>query len=291
MRGSVPDAPMLRVACLQMALAPTVPAALAKAGALARQAADQGARLALLPEYWYMPTGEARRPNGAEARFAPLREALQGLSRDLGIALAGNVPEHADGQMWNTLFAFDGGVQVGAQRKVHPMPTEEGWGVAAASSLSAWPWSPARLGGLVCADVLHPEAARILALQGAEVVLNPVMSWRKPNDGTREARKAMFIARAYDNACFVLKAGSVGSTVPGSQLVGRSLVAAPWGLVAECKDEGAEEVLLADLDLARLREERKRSLSLGRRQPQAYGALTQPGPPPAPTAGKGDFDV
>lgn len=280
---------MLRVALLQMALAPTFEAAQAKALLLAREAAARGATLALLPEYWFMPTSEGR-INGAEARFEAARDAVQRISREGGLALAGNAPERADGATWNTLFVFDKGLLVAQQRKVHPMPTEEGWGIAAAPSLAAQEWRGTRLGGLVCADVLHPEAARILALQGAEVVLNPVMSWRKANDGTKDARKAMFVARAYDNACFMLKCGSVGSTTPGSQLVGRSLVAAPWGLVAEAKDELDEEVVVADLDLERLREERKRNLSLGRRKPDAYGALVEPAKEHKATQG-GDFDV
>lgn len=267
----------VRAALLQMHLQPTLPQAEAKALTMARAAAAGGAALALLPEYWFMPTG-GERPRGTDERFQGLREVLQRISREAGLALAGNAPERADGAVWNTLYVFDRGAPALQQRKVHPMPTEEGWGMAAARELTTAPWRGARLGGLVCADVLHPEAARILALQGAEVVLNPVMSWLKPDDRTKEARKAMFVARAYDNACFVLKAGSVGRTSLESQLVGRSMATAPWGIVAEAKDELAEEIVFADLDLARLREERKRSLSLGRRHPEAYGPLTRPGP-------------
>jgi predicted amidohydrolase len=197
---------------------------------------------------------------------------LQDISRQAGLALAGNVVEPHQGGFLNKLLVFDGGTLVAEQAKLHPMPTEERWGIRPWPELVVAPWRDLRLGALVCADVLHPEAARILALRGAEVVLVPVMSYQKPRDETREARRAMFLARAYDNACFVLKAGSV-ARLAGGQLVGRSLIAAPWGMLAESKDELAEEVLVADLDLDRVREERKRSLSLGRRQPEAYGPL------------------
>jgi predicted amidohydrolase len=264
---------MVHAACLQMRLQASFAEAQAHARTLASQARDEGAQIALLPEYWYLPRAEGR-VNGADARFAPAMDAVQRISAELGMALAGNAPERAEDKVWNTLFVFDGGALVAQQRKLHPMPTEESWGIAAAHELGVARWRGAALGALVCADVLHPEAARILGIRGAELVLNPVMSWWKPNDATGAARKAMFVARAYDNACFVLKAGSISEAGPG-QLVGRSLIAAPWGLIAEAKDELAEEVVLADLDLERVREERKRSLSLGRRNPDAYAALAE----------------
>lgn len=266
--------PVLRAACLQMRLAESPELAVEHAAAMAREAAARGAELALLPEYWFLPAGEGP-VYGADPRFLGMRDALQGISRGAGLALAGNALERRGGSLWNALCVFDRGRLVGEQRKLHPMPTEERWGVAAARELEPLPWGPTRLGGLVCADVLHPEAARILALRGAEVLLNPVMSYLKPHDPTKEARRAMFIARAYDNACFVLKAGSVGPSA-GRPLVGRSLVAAPWGIVAEAKDELAEDLVVADLDLVRLREERRRSLSLPRRHPEAYGPLADP---------------
>jgi predicted amidohydrolase len=265
----------VRVACVQMRLQPSVPDAQRHALELTRQAAAQGAQLVLLPEYWFIPdSGE--RLAGMDARFDGLAAWVQQASGEAGVLLAANAPVRSGGKLWNQLLLCDHGAVLGSQNKVHPMPTEERWGMSAAEQLASFAWGPTRLGGLVCADVLHPEAARILALQGAEVLLNPVMSFHKPRDDTKEARRAMFLARAYDNACFVLKAGSVAERAR-TKLVGRSLVASPWGMLAEARDELGEEVLLADLDLERLREERKRSLSLDRRNPKAYGALVAHG--------------
>jgi len=263
----------LRAACLQMRLRASFEEAVAGAGALLAQARASGAALALLPEYWFLPTG-AETPSEVLRAGAAARGALEALARDAGIAVAGNALVRDGDGLWNTLLVLEGARVVGAQRKLHPMPREETWGILGWDELQPFPWQGARLAGLVCADVLHPEAARILAVRGAEVVLNPVMSWHKEPDPTREARKAMFVARAYDNACFVLKAGSVGEG-PRADLVGRSLVAAPWGIVAEAGSERGEELVVVDLDLRRLRETRAQSLSLGRRRPQAYRALSE----------------
>ncbi|MCA1813845.1 MAG: carbon-nitrogen hydrolase family protein [Halobacteriales archaeon] len=266
----------LRVACVQMRLGRSVAEGEQAALRWLGRAKDAGARLALLPEYWFLPEGE--RLDALDARFDGLDGWLQRASKELGMTVAANAPVR-DGGLWNRLLVYDDGRLVGQQDKVHPMPTEERWGVQAAQRIAALPWD-VKLGGLVCADVLHPEQARLLALQGAELLLNPVMSFRRRNDDTREARRAMFLARAYDNACFVLKAGSIAEDGP-AKLAGRSLIAAPWGMLAEAPRDDAEELLLADLDLPRLREERKRSLSLDRRNPKAYAALADAGPPAA----------
>jgi omega-amidase len=280
---------VVRAACLQVRLAEGHRDAWEAAARLAGEAKDRGAELALLPEYWFFPRAQ-RPPADPEGQSEGASDALSRISRELGIALAGNVLRREGGHLHNTLLVFDGGRLVGQQDKLHPMPTEETWGVAPAHQLGVFGWRGARIGGVVCADVLHPEGVRILALRGAEVLLVPVMSWLKPNDHGREARKAMFIARAYDNACYLLKAGSVGQPGP-NQLVGRSYIAAPWGMLGEAKDEQGEEVLIADLDLGKLREERKRSLSLPRRRPEAYGPLTDPALKPTPMGDATGFDV
>jgi predicted amidohydrolase len=257
-----------------MRLAPTLEQAREHALAMARDARAQGAELALLPEYWFLPPTDKPLPDVPE-RFAGVRDLLPGMAREAGLTLAANALVREEGKRWNTMFVLDPeGRVLGGQRKLHPMPTEVKWGIADGEELGVLPWHETRLGGLVCADVLHPEAARILALRGAEILLNPVMSYWKPNDTTKEARRAMFIARAYDNACFVLKTGSIAEA-GRAKLVGRSIVTAPWGVVAEAKDEMGEEVVLADLDLARLREERRKSLSFPYRRPQAYAGLLE----------------
>lgn len=278
----------LRAACLQMALQPGFLENVQRAGALAQQAKERGAQLALLPEYWFLPATDER-ISGASPEFRGAAAALQDISREVGMALAGNVVEPHQQGFLNKLLVFDSGALVAEQAKLHPMPTEERWGVKPWRGMEVKSWHGAAVGSLVCADVLHPEAARILAIRGAEIVLVPVMSYLKPRDETKEVRKAMFLARAYDNACFVLKAGSV-ARLAGGQLVGRSLIASPWAMLAEAKDELSEEILLADLDIARLREERKRSLSLDRRHPEAYSPLSEPSTR-SQAKGEGGFDI
>lgn len=263
----------LGTACVQMEHAGSLADALDRADALVAEAADRGADLVLLPEYWFVPRGERMTVETA-ADFGKVPGFLQEASERHDVALAGNAP-HLDGRdLRNACFVYDDGDEVLVQPKLHPMPREEEQGVAAASGLDVAEVRGATLGVAVCADILYPEVPRILSLRGADVILCPVMSpYRGPDDEdrTRSAREALFVGRAYDASAYVLKAG--GFTDPDDGVVGRSLVTAPWGTLARYEDQWSQEILAADLDLEPVREHREGRVSLERRAPWAYRAL------------------
>lgn len=261
----------MKVAVVQSLHRDSVEANLDAARRHLADAAAKGAEVALLPEYWFLPP---REDPAAEVRGAALREPeflafLAEQSRATGMAVAANTLAASGDRLLNVLRVADAGRVAWTQPKIHPMPGEAAWGVAGGPKLVVHALRGVPAGGLVCADVLYPEAARLLALQGAEIVLNPVLSRLRTPDPTKDAREAVFVARAWDGACFVLKASGC---LPG-RIAGRSLVAAPWGLLARYRDEAAEEVLVADLDLAALRAFRKEQRGLEERRPDAYGAL------------------
>lgn len=270
----------LRVCAVQMAHGSTLDDNLRHARDLLARAAEGGAALALLPEYWF---AQARGlPTELAPRAPELRAFLADASRDLGLAVAANLLEASpEGVVRNLGVAYEKGRPALEQAKVHPMPREAAAGVAPGERLAAAPVAGTVAGMLVCADILYPEAAAVLALQRAEVLLNPVMSpWREA-DPTKDARDALFVARAYDAAAFVVKAGgfrrpadatpSPGGPPPG--VAGRSLVAAPWGLLARYRDDFEEELLFADLDLDALRAFRKHKEGFPARRPEAYRDL------------------
>lgn len=263
----------MRVALVQMEHGDALDANLARARSLVERARDAGAALALLPEYFF---STFRAPPSELASDAPrVRAMLADASRDLGILVAANVIERRDEGVLNVGVVYDRGASVLEQPKLHPMPREAAAGVAGGARLAAGDAGGRRVGMLVCADILYPEAARVLQLQGAEVLLNPVMSpWRAVDD-TKSARDAVFVARAYDAGAFVLKAGGFRAPRgdPPMGVAGRSLAAAPWGLLARYRDDFAEEVLLADLDFDRLAEFRKHQATFPPRRPDAYEGL------------------
>ncbi|HET6405980.1 MAG TPA: carbon-nitrogen hydrolase family protein [Candidatus Thermoplasmatota archaeon] len=257
----------MRVCAVQMPHGDSLEENLRRARDMLADAAARGAALALLPEYFF-----AVFPGGppASAPHAPrIRAMMADASRELGLVVAGNVIEGEGERYANVGVAFEAGRLVLEQAKVHPMPREAAAGVAGGPSFRA-----ARVGGhdtgmLVCADVLYPEAARVLSLQGAEILLNPVMSpWREEDDG-REARVAMYVARAYDAGAFVLKAAGHKR----GAVAGRSLIAAPWGVLARASDDFATELVLAELDFAKLRAFREKQAQFPPRRPEAYQGL------------------
>jgi predicted amidohydrolase len=257
----------LAAACVQMPHGSTLEENFATAERLARQAAERGAEIVLLPEYFFSTPGDPkRRPDEAgEAVTAFLAAA----SKRLGVALAGTAVVAGPRGPENALFAYDRGALAGRQAKIHPMPREVENGIVGATDLAPFPLRGLLAGGIVCADIFYPEASRVLSLKGAEILLNPVMSPYNAVDPTKAAREAVFVARAWDGGAFVLKAGGF---LPG-RVVGRSLITAPWGTLARHRDEFAEDVLVADLDLDALREFRKTHRGFQARAPGAYRSL------------------
>lgn len=246
---------------------PSVGQNLARARSLLERAASQGARLALLPEYFFAAFPATSTEQAEHA--ASVREAMRAASADLGIAVAGNVLERAAGGLANVAVVYEDGRVSMEQPKVHPMPREAANGVVGGPGFHAAAVAGHRAGVLVCADILYPEASRILALQGADVLLNPVMSpWREEDDG-REARVAMYVARAYDSGAFVVKAAGFLE----KRIAGRSLVTAPWGVLSRARDDFAEELLFADLDFDRLASFREKQALFPARRPDAYRDL------------------
>ncbi|MHB8586497.1 MAG: carbon-nitrogen hydrolase family protein [Thermoplasmatota archaeon] len=261
----------LRVACVQTLHATSFEETLANIRPQVRNAAQDGARVILLPEYFFVPESTDA-PRDPPTEWAPaVRAFLAENSRDHHVALVGNVIEKRAEGILNIGLAYSDGRLTGEQPKIHPMPREEAWQIRGGTALTPFSLEGIPAGLLVCADILYPEASRILSLKGAELILNPVMSPYLDVDPTREARSALYIARAFDAGAFVLKSG--GYAPISRRAVGRSLIASPWGILAQSKSEWTSDVVLADLDFDSLHTFRATSRGLAGRSPSAYRDL------------------
>ncbi len=238
---------------------------LSSAQRTAVKAAENGCELILFPEYF------------SYSHLVPeiLDETLRFLkdvSSEYSIAVSGNAIVEKSGYR-NRSYIFDKGELVGWQDKVHPTRVERQLGVMCGEKLEIFEVRGVRVSILVCADILYPELCRVAALKGAEIVLNPVVSFKRSELPGTEYRYCLYFTRSFDNAYAIVKAGGFGRTFTGSEAVGRSLIATFDGILAKSREEEREEAVMAEIDLKRIREYKEINYSLTDRNVKAYRDL------------------
>ena len=242
----------VRVALLQTALGDAPKGErLARVVQLLGSLRDREMDLILLPELWnvgYFAFNDYKK--GAEPLDGPTLTELASQAKELkSYILAGSILERSGGRFFNTSVLLDReGRQVAVYRKIHLFsyrsrereiltPGEEP--VVAKTELG-------RLGLSICYDLRFPELYRWEVDRGAQVFLVPA-AW----PAARIAHWELLArARALENQCFLLGCNAAG-VEHGVRLGGHSLVVDPQGEVLARAGE-AEEVLLAELDLAQV---------------------------------------
>lgn len=194
--------------------------------------AVQDGGIAVLPEYFYKPTRQQPSPDNVEAwRF--VEDRILEATETIDGALVATVPEVTDDGVYNTALVAEAGEPRLRQRKLRPTEPEREAGIQPHDGLEVATVQGARLGVFVCADVLALDLVDAMRALAPDVVAVPVLSPNRGDDFTRAARTSVFIARAWDLGAFVVKAG--GFFEPG--VAGRSLITAPWGLLAKAGDD------------------------------------------------------
>lgn len=248
----------IKVAMLQLQVQMGDPQANRRRGlTMLRQAAEQGAQLAVFPEVW--TTGYAfdqldklaEEARGQEA--CPTIQRLQELAaRENMWIFSGSLVERVEGRLYNTTYIISSdGTIAGKYTKLHLfglMGENQYFEPGNELCLVETPWGKAT--NIICYDLRFPELSRKLAEMGATIMVVPahwpaarVDHWKLLNQ-----------ARAVENQIFVLAANSAGMTGQ-TRFGGHSLGVDPWG---EVLVEGGEEeqLLLATLDLSKLTEVR-----------------------------------
>jgi deaminated glutathione amidase len=249
----------MRVAACQLNSRADRAANFAAARALLKQAAAQGADLAVLPEYVdYL--GPARSAPAAEPVDGEFGQFFAAAARDLGIwVLAGSYRESGpgDGRSFNTSLLFDrSGRLVTSYRKVHLYDVEipgrvsfqESATVAGGNHSVVVDVEGVGVGLSICYDLRFPELYRSLAIDGARVILVPAAFMAYTG---RDHWEVLLRARAIEDQCFVVAAAQIGDHEPERTCYGRSMIIDPWGtVIAQAPDIAC--VVVAELDLARL---------------------------------------
>ncbi len=267
---------------------------LAASAAGIRAAQARGAQLVLLQELhtgvYFCQTEDTQRFDQAEPVPGPTSDSLGALAQELGVVIVASVFERrAAGLYHNTAVVLDSDGRIaGSYRKMH-IPDDPGFYEKfyfTPGDLGFQPinTSVGRLGVLVCWDQWYPEAARLMALNGAELLLYPTAIGWDPRDGDveksrqRDAWMTIQRAHAIANGLPVIACNRVGhepdpsGASEGIQFWGSSFVAGPQGeILAEAGNDPS--VLVADVDLGRCEPVRRIWPFLRDRRIDAYADL------------------
>ena len=196
----------------------------------------------------------------AEKKDGPIFKKMSSLAREYGLYIGYGYVEKEEGteHIYNSFALLDdGGHLVAHYRKIHLTPLERDLFTAGREFVTAdTPFG--KVGLLICWDLAFPEAARILALRGAELLLAP-SAWERPYE---EAYLRFGMARAIDNTVFLATCNHVGQSVGDKGITlrffGGARIFAPDGSVLAQMEEDTEGILLGEISLTK-RESLKRS--------------------------------
>jgi predicted amidohydrolase len=266
----------MRIAAVQMISGANINDNLQAADRLLRQAASEGAELAVLPEnFACYGRGDLRNEGERESRDqGPILPFLRERARELNLWLVGGTlplihpaagSGMADGRrVYAACCVFDAhGQCVGRYDKSHLFDAEVSDGVGTykestylcpgtGPQVVESPWG--RLGLSVCYDLRFPEHYRELRAAGADILL-------VPSAFTYATGKAhwdiLLRARAIENQCFVVAANQGGRHDDRRHSYGGSVIVHPWGQILAQKGQG-EFLVVAELDMDEVRECRRR---------------------------------
>ena len=267
---------------------------------LIRRAADDGAQVVCTQELFtskYFCQAE-------DHRFFDLAEPIPGRSTqelakvaaDAGIVIVASLFERrAAGLYHNTAAVLDAdGDLLGIYRKMHipddPLYYEKFYFTPGDTGFKSFDTKFAKIGVLICWDQWFPEAARLTAMAGAEVLFYPTaIGWhpgekREFGPAQHESWETMMRSHAIANGCYVAAANRVGHehvtdengsrvSDDGIEFWGQSFLARPDGSVVERASVDAEQVLVHDCDLSRVEFSRTHWPFLRDRRIDAYADL------------------
>ena len=281
---------MPRLALVQMSMTNNLEANLERAMHWIGQAAAQGAQIVVLPElfenlYFCQHQREEHFALAHPLEGHPFLPRFQALARQLQVVLPVSFFERAGQAHFNSLAMIDAdGSLLGVYRKSHipdgPGYQEKYYFNPGDTGFRVWETRYGRLGVGICWDQWYPEAARIMSLLGADLLLYPTAIGSEPSEAgqldTRLMWQRAMIGHAVSNSIYLAAPNRVGcETVGGSQqtFYGHSFIANYAGDLLGQLGESEEGVLLADLDYPAARSFRAGMGFFRDRRPELYGAL------------------
>ncbi len=288
------------VGLIQMSCSDDPERNLVKAGDRVREAAARGAQIVCLQELfrslYFCQEENAELFDLAEPIPGPSTQALSALAAELGVVIVGSLFEkRAPGVYHNTAVVFDAdGALLGLYRKMHipddPLYYEKYYFTPGDLGFRAFDTRFGRVAPLVCWDQWYPEAARLAALRGAQLLVYPTaIGWHPAEKAVwgerqREAWKTIQRSHAIANGLFVAAVNRVGVEKPlegsaskpadyqGIEFFGESFVCGPLGdVIGQAGSE--EQTLVVECDFRRIEETRRGWPFLRDRRIDAYAGI------------------
>ena len=289
--STTPDHVM--VAVVQMQCSPDPAANVQKASERIREAAGAGANIVCLQELfrtqYFCQSEDHANFDLAETVPGPTTETLGAVAHEAGVMIVASLFEkRAAGVFHNTAVLIDRRGEIsGKYRKMHipddPLYFEKFYFTPGDLGFLSWETEYGKLGICICWDQWYPEAARLTALHGAEMIFYPTAIGWHPSEKASEGRQqldaweTMQRSHAIANGCFVASANRVGHEAPaggdGIEFWGGSFVCDPSGEVLARAGNETDEVLLAEIDFSHLERQRTHWPFLRDRRTDAYAAI------------------
>jgi N-carbamoylputrescine amidase len=263
--------------------------------AAAEKAARAGAQIVCTQELfrslYFCQSEDYARFDLAEPIPGPTTAAFQKLARRRKVVVVASVFEKRSAGLYhNTAVVIDAdGTLLGIYRKMHipddPLYYEKFYFTPGDIGFRAWQTRYAKIGVLICWDQWYPEAARLTALQGAEILFYPTaIGWHpaeKKRHGAEQHNAWETIQRAHAvaNGCYVAAVNRIGLERPaggdGIEFWGQSFVAGTSGQVLARASADREETLIVPVDLSQVDRTRTHWPFLRDRRIDAYDGLTR----------------
>jgi N-carbamoylputrescine amidase len=274
---------------------------LERAIAHVHEAAKRGAQVICLPELfltqYFCQRQDAALFDFAEPIPGPTTARFGDLCRELRVAAVVSLFERrAPGLYHNTVAVVgpDGALR-GIYRKMHipddPLYFEKYYFTPGDLGFKAFDAGLGRIGTLICWDQWYPEAARLTAMQGAQVLFYPTAIGWHPTEKAEfgeaqyDAWRTIQRAHAIANGVYVAAVNRVGhengdirgnrTAGAGLEFWGGSFLCDPFGRVLAQASQGGEEILIGEIDAAKMEDVRRNWPFLRDRRIDSYGAITQ----------------
>jgi N-carbamoylputrescine amidase len=285
---------IVKVGLIQAACSPDPAANLHNTLAAAERAARDGAQIICTQELflsqYFCQSEDYQHFQLAEPIPGPTTQAFQALAKaDQVVIIASLFEKRTSGLYHNTAAVIDAdGSLLGIYRKMHipddPLYYEKFYFTPGDLGFRAWQTRYGKIGVLICWDQWYPEAARLTALQGAEILFYPTAIGWHPREKTElgerqhSAWETVQRAHAISNGCYVAAANRVGHeklSGDGIEFWGQSFVAGTSGEILAKASAVENESLIVPLDLGKVDDTRTHWPFLRDRRIDAYAGLTQ----------------